>query len=210
MRLTIALMIGTWFIGAKAQDKIISLNNDTFQVTVLSSDSFNVTYRSQTGNGKDVYKVPCRNLRFIIYQNGRIDSFNYQVNYIKNPRYLSINIKDTAAVRAYNEGYEDALDYFDTKGYTYATATSAFCCAGIGGVIVAGATCLTRVSEYKLRESGLYTTTSDPNYKMGFVDGATRKRNRRTWAGAAYGTGALIGTYAIVGIIVSSLSSQRF
>lgn len=210
MRLIMISLIGTWCLGAKAQDRIISLSNDTFWVTVLSLDSFNVTYRSETESGKNVYKVPNRKLRYIIYQNGRVDSFNYQVLYIKDFKNLSIDIKDTAAVRAYNQGYEDALDYFDTRGYTYASASTAFCCVGIGGVIVAGATCLTRVSEYKLRESGLYTTTSDPNYKKGFVDAATRKRNRRTWAGVAYGTGALIGTYAIVGIIVSSLSSQQF
>lgn len=193
------------FLGVlrlKGQDKIISTHNDTLLAKITKVDSLNIWYEWKNEGNTFLYKAPKTEIRFVIRENGSIDTFNYAVIYINKIKVTQINVNDTNAQRSFSKGYNDAMTYFEAGDYVWSTATPAFCCLGVGGVVVAAATCLTKVSEYRLNRNEVYETSKDQNYKYGFAKGAEKKRNRKAWLGVAYGVGALTGMYvAIIGIM---------
>lgn len=202
IKLLLFAVLGIWVPNLWAQDQLITLKNDTIPVKIIKTDSNDLYYQWKKNNRTLNYKVKKSDLRYAIYADGKIDTFNANIFVVENQ--IIGTAGDSSFTAEYAKGYADGYEYFETSNYTASGIASTICCTPIGGLVTCLVESQIKVSERKLSKNAVYATSTNKDYKKGFKDAANKKKNRFVYQSVGVTTGVLVGL-TIMTVVLQSM-----
>lgn len=194
------------------QDTMVLNDLTKIGCKVLTVKSKSVDYVMWNSEDESVFNIKKSLLYYIKYNNGSIDTINHIV-FAPDP----IEIKDTAlpVIDSFNTTIDSITGNYVTydKGFqdgfnTYTNKSAMEICGvttGIVGIIgiVGPIIYMTEKVKPNKINNALYTDSKDSQYKKGFINGASKRRQNYAWTGFGIGQGAriLIGVALIIAFI---------
>lgn len=183
---------------AYSQDTLILIDNSIIECKVVEVKLTSIDYKKFRQPSQTIYNINKELVQYIVYNSGTIDT----INPVKKPEVLysdSTGGPDslrTGQKKGYDAGYYDGYSDFDEKGPRNCSGVAGGLC-GLPGIIAPVVYSFSSIKPATIHYPN-YINNTDPAYRRGYVEGASKRRRQMAWGGYGVGVGISLGVMLIL------------
>lgn len=178
--------------SALAQDTLVLVNENVIPCKVLKVKNSSIDYQKRRGESAPVYNINKSLVHYIIYNSGEIDTITREATFgaLDSATNTSSNDSSRNLAGGYNAGYLAGFSEYRNPGNNACSGVSGALCLYLGWITPV-VIVTKRIRPEELTNTS-YSLSNDEDYKRGFIDGATKARNRQAWRSYGIGLGAAV------------------